>query len=187
MDIKLSLKTPNRKPALWFISVDGGPVLTTFMADPEKGLASCLRRAAEAVERENQASVEHSLRGQGGLDWRPGAMTRPFAGYKPALISVPGTTMSRNCRRMCAASARRSGTGRTASLRRSAWRCRKCGSGKTRCRNGRACLSRRQDEFPASSNCREPDSKWIHHSCSASFSAASPRRCSCSSSRPACR
>ena len=42
MDIKLSLKTPNRKPALWFISVDGGPVLITFMADPEKGLASCL-------------------------------------------------------------------------------------------------------------------------------------------------
>ena len=38
------------------------------MADPEKGLASCLRRAAEAVERENKASVEHSLRGQGGLD-----------------------------------------------------------------------------------------------------------------------
>ncbi len=68
MDIKLSLKTPNRKPALWFISVDGGPVLTTFMADPEKGLASCLRRAAEAVERENRASVEQSLRAQGGLD-----------------------------------------------------------------------------------------------------------------------
>ena len=68
MDITLSLKTPNRKPALWFISVDGGAVLTTFMADPEKGLASCLRRAAEAVEQENRASVEHSLRAQGGLD-----------------------------------------------------------------------------------------------------------------------
>ena len=68
MDITLSLKTPNRKPALWFISVDGGPVLTTFMADPEKGLASCLRKAAEAVEHENRASVEQSLRGQGCLD-----------------------------------------------------------------------------------------------------------------------
>ena len=50
---------------------------------------------------------------------------------------------------------------------------------KTRCRNGRVFWSRRQDAFPASSNCREPDSTWIHHSCSASFSAALPRRCFC--------
>ncbi len=68
MDITLSLKTPNRKPALWFISVDGGAVLTTFLADPEKGLASCLRKAAEAVEHENRASVEQSLREKGSLD-----------------------------------------------------------------------------------------------------------------------
>lgn len=68
MDIKLSLKTPNRKPALWFISVDGGPVLTTFMAGPKRGLAWCLRRAAEAVERENRGLVEHALRGQGAID-----------------------------------------------------------------------------------------------------------------------
>ena len=68
MDITLSLKTPNRKPALWFISVDGGAVLTTFLADPEKGLAWCLRKAAEAVEHENRASVEQSLRDKGSLD-----------------------------------------------------------------------------------------------------------------------
>lgn len=68
MDITLSLKTPNWKPALWFISVDGGAVLTTFLADPEKGLASCLRKAAEAVEHENRASVEQSLREKGSLD-----------------------------------------------------------------------------------------------------------------------
>ena len=68
MDITLSLKTPNRKPALWFISVDGGAVLTTFLADPEKGLASCLRKAAEAVEHENRASVEQLLREKGSLD-----------------------------------------------------------------------------------------------------------------------
>ena len=48
-------ETLNRKPALLFISVDGGPVLTTFMADPDKGLAACLRKAAEAVERECRA------------------------------------------------------------------------------------------------------------------------------------
>ena len=35
---------------------------------PEKGIASCLRKAAEAVEHENRASVEQSLREKGSLD-----------------------------------------------------------------------------------------------------------------------
>ncbi len=68
MKIVLTNETPRQVPALFSVRVDGGPVIASFDADPGKGLAACLRKAARAIDAADPTIMAIALLSGAALD-----------------------------------------------------------------------------------------------------------------------